>query len=227
MADANAIAIPYRTKDLTGKRFGRLTVLEFSACRANGAHWLCRCECGNETVVGSVHLGNGHSQSCGCFGREQRLVANTTHGMSNTPEFRSWAHTLSRCYNTRVAKYPRYGGRGIQVCDRWRISFEAFFADMGPKPSPRHSIERIDNDGNYEPGNCVWATAPEQSRNKSNTVRLTFAGRTQCVAAWAEELGMRVTTLWGRLNRGWSVERTLTEPVGHGRASASSATPRL
>lgn len=130
--------------------------------------------------------------------------------MDPIPERRSWTHIKQRCYNPRNRKYPHYGGRGIRMCDRWLNSFAAFAADMGPRPSPKHSIDRIDVNGNYEPGNCRWATVLEQARNNRRTVNVTAFGRTQCIAAWASELGLDRVTLARRIAAGLSVEAALT-----------------
>jgi hypothetical protein len=120
----------------------------------------------------------------------------------------------ARCENTNTRSYPNYGGRGISVCTRWRDSFETFLADMGPRPSSTHSIDRIDNEGNYEPGNCRWATVDIQANNKRRTIVLTFDGRTQPLTAWASEVGIARDTLNARLRSyGWDVERALTTPV--------------
>jgi hypothetical protein len=135
------------------------------------------------------------------------------HGMSNSPEYRAWRRILTRCYYPRHDKYAWYGGRGIVVCERWRESFKAFYEDMGPRPTPKHTIERKENDGNYEPGNCRWATQHDQSRNTSRNINLTFRGRTQCVQDWASELGIGRATVQHRLDVGWTVERALTEEV--------------
>lgn len=214
MADADSIAIPYRVKDLTGQRFVRLTVLAFSGVKCAHAYWLCRCECGKETVAQAGHLRSGQYKSCGCLSREQTRARFTTHGKRKSPEYQSWRAMIERCCNHSNASYGNYGGRGIIVCERWRTSFEAFYADMGPKPAGnRISIERLNNNGHYEPGNCKWATMNEQQRNTRNSVLLTFRGRTQCIAAWAEELGIKRSTLAARIRRGWSVERALAERV--------------
>ena len=214
MADADSIAIPARTKDLTGHPpFGRLTVVAYAGSTRSSSQWRCECECGETIVVLRSNLMNGATTSCGCFRRESVAARSTTHGLSSATEYHSWQAMLKRSGNPNDPAYDRYGGRGITVCDRWRNSFEAFYEDMGDKPSPRHSVERRENSGNYEPGNCYWATPEQQNRNRRNNLLLTHDGRTQCAAAWAEELKMRASTLYGRLKNGWSVERALTEPV--------------
>lgn len=226
MADTHSIARPSRVKDLTGLIFCRWTVLERSERKRNGTNmlWLCRCDCGRKSVVSGGSLANGTSRSCGCLQKEITIARSQTHGKSHTTEYKSWTHIIWRCYNRNCSTYSLYGGRGITVCEQWRNSFEAFYDDMGDKPSRQHSIDRKDNDGHYEPGNCVWATQREQARNRRNNRLLTFDGRAQCIAAWAEELGIQTDTLKRRIYVGWSVERALTTPVRHC-ATNSSSTP--
>lgn len=134
------------------------------------------------------------------------------HGLSKTPEFRTWTSMMTRCRNPRSQDYPRYGGRGIIVCERWN-TFVNFLADMGHKPSRRHSIDRINTNGNYEPSNCRWATPIQQSRNQRSNRVIELNGRSQCVADWAEEYGMAPDTLRHRLDRGFSLEESLEMPV--------------
>jgi len=142
-------------------------------------------------------------------------MAKTQHGGRHTPEYAAWTRMKRRCYNPKQDHYDRYGGRGIAVCARWLNSFENFLADMGPRPSPKHSIERKDNDRDYEPANCVWATLTEQTRNRCTNKLLTYKGRTQCLAAWAEEIGIGRSTLDRRIRHyKWPIERALTTPVG-------------
>lgn len=145
-----------------------------------------------------------------------------------SPERRCWNAMMQRCYNEKHPKFHRYGKRGIAVCDRWHI-FANFFDDMGFRPSISHSIDRINNDGQYSPDNCKWSTMKEQSRNKEQTVMLTFNGETLCITDWAKRIGMRKNTLIHRISRGWSVERALTEPstrsIISGRKSKSSVPP--
>jgi hypothetical protein len=179
---------------------------------------LCRCPCGNEFVAELANVRSGHTRSCGCRRREAARARHQEHGQSrpgamNAAEYVVWCRMKSRCLAPTDGAYPRYGGRGITVCDRWRNSFENFLADVGPRPSPRHTLERIDNDGPYSPENCCWATPKEQGRNKRTNHLLTFQGETRCLTDWAESTGLRVSTLYRRLKNGWSVERTLTTPL--------------
>ena len=157
--------------DLSGQRFHRLTVVARVANSRHGnARWLCRCECGAQVEVAACNLKSGHSKSCGCLRREfasARRWYKHGHATSSrrSPEYRSWTSMRARCNYSGARGFMDYGGRGISVCERWN-SFELFLADMGPKPSPQHSIDRIDPDGDYEPGNCRWATSKEQATNK-------------------------------------------------------------
>jgi hypothetical protein len=144
-----------------------LTVVSFSGREGNANYWLCGCECGGEKIVRAGHLLQDKIRSCGCLTRASRSAPNKTHGMSLTPEYQSWKSMKDRCLNKRNRAFKHYGGRGITVCDRWIKSFEDFYSDMGPRPSPRHSLDRYpDNNGNYEPGNCRWATSAQQRANQ-------------------------------------------------------------
>lgn len=155
--------------DLTGKRFGRLLVAERSENRNGKVSWKCFCDCSNIKIVTSNMLVSRHTRSCGCLHREELSKRTKTHGHTanntTTPEFRSWFSMIRRCTKENDHAYPRYGGRGIKICDRW-LSFSEFLKDMGERPSKDHSLDRIDVNGNYEPSNCRWATNVEQARNK-------------------------------------------------------------
>lgn len=143
------------------------------------------------------------------------------------PEYGPWHDMIRRCYDSRRKNYRHYGGRGIKVCDRWRQSFEAFLEDMGPRPSPKHSIDRYpNNDGNYEPDNCRWATQGEQLRNYSRTRHVTYNGRTQCIADWAVEMKLPAQTLYTRIREGWDAARALTTPAP-GRVGKTAADRRV
>jgi hypothetical protein len=182
-----------------GKKFGRLTVrgIEF---RGNMPFALCVCECGKGSRVQVYRLYDGHTKSCGCMIREITARRSTKHGFARTPTYRVWQAMKSRCLNVNGQDYERYGGRGITVCDRW-LTFDNFLADMGERPAGME-IDRIDNDGDYEPSNCRWATRKEQNRNSTHNRNVTHGGKTQCVTAWAEELGTTRKVIYGRLRRG-------------------------
>ncbi len=211
-----------RIKVNVGDRFGRLVIAkEVPVVRTTSGstqrRMLCRCDCGSETVVLLNSLRFARTRSCGCIANEAtatRNRRNATHGMSASPEFAVWRSMKQRCSNENHVAYSLYGGRGITVCDLWRDSFERFWKDMGTRPSLAHSIDRIDNDGNYEPGNCRWATVVEQGRNKHNNVLLTHHGDTMCLVEWAELIGVSPEAITARLRRGWSVEDAVTTPSG-------------
>lgn len=193
-------------------RFGRLKVIKREPSPSR-VRWRCRCACGRRCVVLALSLRKGTTSSCGCLQVESARRANTTHGMSQTGEHRIWAAMKSRCTNRRLRQWKNYGGRGIRVCQEWMDSFEAFLLYVGPRPSALHTIDRIDNDCGYEPGNVRWSTRTEQQRNKTNSHLITFRGETMCLSEWSKRLGMG-GTLRQRLFRGWTVEAAFTIPLG-------------
>lgn len=153
--------------NVKGKKFGRLTVVEFDSIDPkNGAKWRCVCDCGHEIVVLSHNLRTGNTKSCGCIPSENARILSASHGLSRTAEYTTWVNMIQRCTNSKSTYYGSYGGRGIKVCDRWLHSFLAFYEDMKTKPSAKHSIDRIDVNGNYEPNNCKWSTDSEQMSNR-------------------------------------------------------------
>lgn len=204
-----------------GERFGRLTVIRSLSVDSRGIrHMLCRCDCGVTKSVTSQAMRRGTTVSCGCRKREfaRSGASSRKHGLSRSrngardPRYQAWAGMIGRCGNPNNAKYHRYGGRGIRVCARWRASFEAFAADIGAKPTPHHTLGRIDNDGDYEPNNCRWELPAQQSLNKSNNVRITAHGETLTLSQWEKRTGLKRLTIAWRLRRGWPTERLL-EPV--------------
>ncbi len=196
--------------DLTGNVFGKLRVMSLHGSHNNRKTWLCYCECGEEAVVTTLNLRSGITQSCGCLVAEGIRKRCTTHGQSKrghrTAEYNIWTIMIKRCTNTKNEKYPDYGGRGICVCLRWLESFENFFADMGKRPHPDLSIERKNNDGNYEPDNCIWGTDEEQSRNKRNNRWLEYNGERHILMDWAKKWNVNTSTVSGHLSRGKSFE---------------------
>lgn len=170
------------------------------------------CECGNEKSISINDVKSGCTLSCGCY-HASIMAGMSTHGMAHTKIHNTWKRIVQKCTNSKNPDYKYYGGRGILMCDKWRNSFEAFYADMGDV-NDGMTIDRIDNNGNYEPSNCRWATRLEQARNTRQNCNLIFNGKTRCIAAWAEEIGINRVTLSDRINKlGWTTEQALTTPV--------------
>jgi hypothetical protein len=190
--------------NLEGKRFGKLLVVR----RLRGGIWICQCDCGGVSFPSTSNLQTGNSKSCGC----SRDLARHKHGKANTPEHRVWMSMRVRCLNPDNDAYRNYGGRGITIAPEWD-DFRAFLRDMGPKPTPKHQLDRVDNSKGYSKENCRWTSRVENLNNKRTNRSLTFNGKAQTIAQWAAEAGMNYRTLNNRINRGWPVERALTEPV--------------
>lgn len=202
--------------DLTGMKFGILTAVSYShgIHKPSGGYvhyWNCQCECGNTHNASVSNLRHGSVKSCGCQQNPSRPI----HGMSNSKEFASWRSMQFRCFNKTCREYARYGGRGITVCERWlgKSGFTNFFSDMGWRPNGTSLDRYPNNNGNYEPGNCRWATPSEQAMNRGTNRFISYNGRTMTVAEWSRELGIGKTTLHYRLTNGWSVENAMTTPV--------------
>lgn len=203
------------TIDLTGRRFGRLLALRYSDKNDGRKAWVCRCDCGVEKEVRGSDLRKGKAISCGCYIAERLSsgLRGSTHGMTDTPTYYSWSSMLGRCNNPNDPSYPRYGGRGIGVCERWS-AFESFLADMGERPEGK-TLDRFPNKfGNYEPGNCRWATAKEQANNLERNFVTTFRGRRFTLRELSDETGVPYNRLRDRIyKRGWDAERALTAPM--------------
>ena len=194
-----------RQAGLEGQVFGRLTAVEDLGQVEGYRAYRCSCSCGEETVVAAHRLLHDKGpRSCGCLQRE----AVTKHGMEGTRVYEIWRNMRGRCFDTKDKSYSSYGGRGITVCKRWK-DFQNFYDDMGEPPSDLHTLDRRNNDGNYEPGNCRWATPEEQANNRRNSVLIEHDGRVQTLTQWAREFGIHPITLAGRLKRGWSVADAL------------------
>lgn len=187
-----------KRRDLAGRQFGMITVLSYSHTISGRAQWLCECQCGNRKVIPAEHLRDGVKSSCGC------VPINRTHGMRGTRIYTIWKNIRARCTNTKERGYANYAGRGIRLCERW-YKFENFYSDMGDPPTPKHSIDRINNNGNYEPGNCRWATPTEQARNRRNSVIVEHNGISMTCAEWDQSRGFPQGTIARRIRKGWSV----------------------
>lgn len=193
--------------DLSGKSFGRWFVSDY----AGKSYWNCVCECGTVRKVNGKNLTLGTSSSCGCYVAE----INTKHGMSRTRVYSIWEGMKQRCTSPSSSYWYRYGGRGIKVCERWQ-SFENFYADLGEPPSKQHSLGRIDNDGDYEPSNVRWETLEQQNNNKVLNHKVTIDGVTKTLTQWAEENGLKPSTVMSRVSYGWSDYDAVTLPSKRG-----------
>lgn len=218
-------------KNLIDQRFGRLVVIEYdSKDRFGKSRWKCLCDCGTICTKNGFDLTSGDTKSCGCFLRESRKYLRRTHGMSGTPEWHTWKRMLERCLERHKTnpRYSSYAGRGIKVCERWRKSFLAFYEDLGPKPSPLHSLDRISVNGDYEPANVRWATRFEQARNKRRNRFIEHANQRLTLSEWTRKLNLSPDLLRRRLQDGWNIERALIPPrvicpnCGHGFSRAKS-----
>ncbi len=195
--------------DHTGRRFGKLAVIRRSTVpyKSAAATWLCRCDCGNETIIRAYSIGK--TRSCGCLG--------STHGKSSTALYAIYRGIINRCENPNVRAYPLYGGRGIKICAEWRNDFKAFEAHVGPRPSKKHSIDRIDTNGDYEPGNVRWATPVQQCNNRRKTRWVIYRGEEMPLAEAVRAAGsvIHIEAAYIRLRSGWTPERALETPRLH------------
>ncbi|MCC6811362.1 MAG: hypothetical protein IT381_28290 [Deltaproteobacteria bacterium] len=193
-----------------GDRVGCLTLVEFLPLRKNNnRYWSVRCDCGNNNAVSVSNLRSGKTNSCGCVGNTKHGEARRAH---TSPEYKVWHAMHERCTNKRNQQFKHYGARGITVCARWK-DVHAFIKDVGRRPGKDYSLDRIDTNKNYEPGNVRWATAKTQARNRRNNYKLTYRGVTKLVIEWAEEFGLQEYTLKSRLRHGWSAEDALHTPA--------------
>lgn len=206
------------SKDHTGQRFGRLLVLHSMQDKIKwDGSWMVRCDCGVEKELKNSLLMGG-TKSCGCLNNDMfaKIRDQTTHGATSGPkasrEYAAWAGMKSRCFWKEGKAYPRYGGRGITVWPGWIDDFPAFLAHVGPRPSRRHSLGRIDNDGNYEPGNVRWETGPQQHNNKCSNHLIVFNGEEKTMQQWSEQMDIPKAVLAYRMSAGWGAERALTTP---------------
>lgn len=198
-----------KAMNLTGLRFGRLIAISRMGLIGGKSMWQCVCDCGNSTVVALGNLRSGSVKSCGCHRRE--ILDKTSHGLEKHPLYCTWSGMIARCFNQKSHVYKHYGGRGISVCDRW-LDIRNFIEDMGVKPKAT-SLDRINNEGDYEPSNCRWATRSEQQNNKRNNRVLEFEGVRKTMSEWAREFNIPIETLFSRLKK-MSVSDALTHKHG-------------
>lgn len=217
MTNHDFITRPHRIKDLTSQRFGRWTALEISGRnRHNQILWLCLCDCGNLSKIPSGTLSSGRSKSCGCLHKEIVSVKQTTHGLYSHPLYRTWNSMVHRCCSPTDKDYLSYGGRGISVFDRWTdnpLEFINYASSLPNCGTEGYTLDRIDNNGNYEPGNIKFSTSLEQGNNKRSCQYFTYLNKTQCLSAWSREFGITRYVLSRRIKKGWSIEKALTTPV--------------
>jgi hypothetical protein len=197
-----------KVKDMSGQRFGRLVAISpadrplmaADSCK----RWLCECDCGHRKLISGARLRAGRIESCGCLYRSKN------HGMSGLREYRIWRGMLHRCNSPSNIGYHNYGGRGISVCERW-MEFSNFHADMGSPPTSKHTLDRINGDGNYEPNNCRWADRATQSRNGRRARTISANGRAMCIKDWSDTLGVNYQTMRTWLRRGRTIEQIIAE----------------
>ena len=193
-----------------GNRYGRLLVLKRSVNKNGRTCFKCICDCGNVKNILGQSLRSGLTVSCGCYNKEKKSTKR--HGMYLSKTYNTWSSMIQRCCNIKNTNYHHYGGRGIEVCKRWE-KFENFLEDMGERPEGK-TLDRIDNDGDYKPSNCRWATQKEQTNNCRKNIYITYKGQTLTRKQWAEKMSVSPSTLRARIeDYGWSIERALSEPI--------------
>lgn len=221
--EVHFIALSEYCIDVTGQQYGRLTPLGpigWTTEKKRCPIWLCRCDCGNTTQATTKTLRRGIKKSCGCLRQEIARNKATKHGMCHGLHYYTWTNMIRRCMYPASKQYQDYGGRGIKVCDEWLRSFQSYYDHVTSLPNYGKSactLDRIDNSGNYEPGNMRWATYIQQARNRRSLHHETFNGKTQCVAAWEQELAFPKGLISKRLRRGWTIEEAITIPLGERR----------
>lgn len=208
--------------DIEGQRFERLIAIEkVGKNKYDNILWRCVCDCGKEKIVTASRLKNGYNRSCGCLQVESITTHGHCSGRQETRAYRSWAKMMARCHNPKQTGWKSYGGRGIKVCDLW-LKFENFYADMGDPPSDKHSIDRIDYNGNYEQSNCRWATRKEQARNTSRNRMLTYQGETKAMSEWAEIADLPYQAFMDRIRKGWPIETAIKTPLNHRKSNGKA-----
>ena len=212
-------------EDLTGREFDRLKVIRYIPASEREGYgkkkdsrvWLCECSCGNTVRLRTQQLTHGKARSCGCYCKDvfrKRIEENRTHGKKNTRLYRIWGDMKDRCFNQSAKDYPRYGGKGVNICEQWVNDFQSFY-DWSIKNgySDNLTLDRIDNNGNYEPDNCRWATMKEQCRNRSNTLIIEYKGEKRPLSEWCEILNIDYHSAHWRLKNGWSVQKSFETPT--------------
>jgi hypothetical protein len=201
--------------NLQGQRFGRVLVGARSTNDDFGrVRWRCNCDCGSTVVIIGNHLASGNTKSCGCISREKKALRFTQHGYYGTPTHTSWQTAKQRCFNPNSPEFHNYAGRGITMCQKWANDFAEFLRDMGERPNGK-TLDRIDNDGNYEPGNCRWATPRQQLNNTRRNMVLELNGERMTAIQWSRHLGLSARTIHDRIRKGWTVERVLSTRHRH------------
>jgi hypothetical protein len=200
--------------DMTGQVIGRLTVVSRAGVTpAGAATWNCLCQCGKSCVAVGFKMRQGRTKSCGCWRLQFKVTHGMSHNGSNAPEYGVWSHIIQRCTNPKNKRFSSYGGRGIAVCPEWRESFAAFFAHVGARPTPKHTLDRFpDKNGNYEPGNVRWATAKEQASNTRRNRFVEWNGQSLTISQWAEKLGINRSLMGWRLSH-WGIPKALATPA--------------
>ena len=217
MTDHTVRQKPKNFQDITGSQFACLKVLKFlGSDNRQKSIWLCKCGCGNEIIVPTGSLKSGNTTSCGCIRKQKISLLNKTHGQAGkdrTPEYRSWAHLVERCTNPNNKHYKHYGARGITVCERWH-KFENFYADMGKRPSSKHSIERKNNDEGYSKENCKWATHAEQNSNTSKNIIVNISGENMCLKEACSRANLKYITIYNRIKiLKWPIGKALNTAI--------------
>jgi hypothetical protein len=205
------ISVPKKIESIIGRRFSRLKVVGYVGKKNKRHRWLCECDCGTKRIVSRLSLVAKSTRSCGCFRFQQIKKSSKTHGLSKTNEYKIWSGMKARCCDIRNTAYRTYGARGIRVCERWMSSFSDFIKDVGDRPSKNHSLDRIDNNGDYCPENCRWATKSQQSSNKRGLRIINHNGESRTMSEWSRIQGINVSTVCGRISRGWNEVRAITE----------------
>ena len=214
---------------IKGEKHGKLLILGLSPHTKDKARCVAQCECGVIKTYRVDMLRTGNTSSCGCVQRAHAVASGKTlkldHGMSDTPEHRAWMKMRERCQHSH-GKFARWGGRGIRVCDEWQTNFKAFYEHIGPRPGKGYSVDRIDNDRGYEPGNVRWGTHEQQARNRENSMWVEAMGQSKPIAQWAEETGLRANLIRWRIRKGWDPVKAVTTPArkmknNRGRPSAA------